>query len=170
MDKIKAKELYKEMKQDASFNGYGLVFNDKKQKLFIKLHPWEDCRVYNYRDIMNDTWFLKPGSYNQGHPWLGAYAGSAMSHNVSGGIMGALMGSRIPGKKVTYTTNPRVNISFRDGFDITIVLGHGLIKDRSIRGRSIKEVIKILQAQLAKAEGEMTLDEYDKFMDRIWNS
>ena len=166
MDAKEKKSLYYSLKQDASYNGWGLLFNDKQQILFIKKFRWRDCLVYKYSDIFETYWSEKDGTINKGHPILGAMAGNAVG-GFSAGFMGALWGQQMPGKKIPYIESPSVTIAFKDGSEYKCQFYNGLMKTNGIRGAIFRKSMEKLSDQFDRAQGKPSAEDY---IDSVWKS
>lgn len=167
MDRKEAKRLYKSLKKDASFDGFDLVFNDKKKLLFLKEKHWQNCRLYHYSDIIWDQWFTKETTVDKGHPYLGAVAGNMATGTFGGGFAGALAGQAMSGKRVPYTVNPTVEIDFKDGYECKRRIWSGRLKTNGFLGWLTEKEMEALSEQLDCAQGKPTPEEVIK---EIWKS
>lgn len=159
MDRKEAKKLYKSLKKDASFDGFDLVFNDKKKLLFLKEKHWQDCRLYHYSDIIWDQWFTKETTVDKGHPYLGAVAGNMATGTFGGGFAGALAGQAMPGKKVPYIVDPYLKITFKDKYECERHIWRGRLKANGFLGWLFEQEREALNEQLDRAQGKPTPEE-----------
>lgn len=148
MDGQKAKKIYEDLKQDAAYNDFGIIFNDKKQQLFIKKWPWKNCEVHHYSDIVTAMFNEGNTSVDKGHPYAGAVVGNLLTGSFAGGLAGAMIGQQTSGKKVRYYNRPSVNFLFYDGTECVQYLLKSHLRANSFSGRTFFQRMSALEEKV----------------------